>query len=117
MTKINISWTKFKTHMLKQYFFCNSIHGNPSPFKSKSNWIPPPSDNHTLISFFTRFEQELGSISTPRWKTYTSLTSKEKTALNDLKNNRSIVIKPYDKCGGICIMNIRDYVTKICTDL
>ena len=103
--------------MLKQYVFCNSIHGNPPPFKSKSNWIPPPSDNHTLISFFTRFEQELGSISTPCWKIYSGLTLKEKTALNDLKKNRSIVIKPCDKCGGICIMNIRDCVTKICTDL
>ena len=39
--------------MLKQYFFRNSIH-----------WKPLPFDRHTLISFFTRVEQELGSIST-----------------------------------------------------
>ena len=28
----------------------------------KSNWIPPPSDNLTLVKLFTRTEQELTSI-------------------------------------------------------
>ena len=37
--------------------------------------------------------------------------------MNDLKNNRSIVTQPCDKGGGVCIMNIRDYLTKIYTHL
>ena len=103
--------------MLKQYFFCNSIHGQPPPFKRTSNWIPSRSDIHTLISFFTRVEQELGFISTPHRKTYSKLTLKEKTALNNLKNYQSIIIKPCDNGGGICIMNTRDYRTKIHTHI
>ena len=39
------------------------------------------------------------------------------TALNNLKNNQSILIKPCDKGGGIFIMNTRDYLTKIHTYL
>ena len=77
----------------------------------------PPSDNPTLINFFTRIEQDLISTNTPRTKTYCNLTSKEKSALNNLKNNQSIVIKPCDKGGDICIMNTRDYLTKIHTHL
>ena len=92
--------------MLKQYFFRNRFH-----------WKPLPFDRHTLISFFTRVEQELGSISTPRQKTYSNLTLKEKAVLNDPKNNQSNIIKPCDQGGGICIMNTRDYFTKFHTHL
>ena len=37
--------------------------------------------------------------------------------MNDLINNQSIIIKSCDKGGGICIMNTRDYLTKIHIDL
>ena len=101
--------------MLKQYPFCNSIHGKLLPFKRKSRWTPPPSDKHILISFFTPVEQELGSISTAHRKTYSNLRLKEMTAFNDLKNNRSIIIKRCGNCGGICIMDRRGNLTKIPT--
>ena len=113
----NRSWNKFKTHMLTQYFFRNNIHDKISPFKRKSSWTPPPSDNPTLTNFFTRTEQDLISVTTPGRKTYSNLTLQEKSALNNLKKNQSIVIKPCDKGGGICIMNTKDYLTKIHTHL
>ena len=115
--EINKSWSKFKILMLKQYSFRNGIHEKLPPFKRESSWTPPPSDKHILISFFTRVEQELGSISTARWKTYNNLTLKEKTALNDLKDNRSIIIKRCGNCGAICIMNRRSNLTNIPTHL
>ena len=62
-------WNKFETSMPAKYFFCNKIHDKPPPFKRKSNWAPPPSDNPTLVNFFTRTEQELISINTPCRKT------------------------------------------------
>ena len=37
--------------------------------------------------------------------------------MNNLKNNQFIVIKSCDKGGAICIMNTRDYLTKIYTHL
>ena len=37
--------------------------------------------------------------------------------MNNLRNNQSIVTKPFDKDGGICITNTRDCLTKIHTHL
>ena len=56
-------------------------------------------------------------MNTPGRKTYSNLTFEDKSALNNLKKNQSIVIKPCDKGGGICIMNTKDYLTKIHTHL
>ena len=113
----NKSWNKFKTRMLTEYFFRNNIHDKISPFKKKSTWTPPPSVNTPLTNFFTRTEQHLVSFTTPGRKTYSNTTLQEKSALNNLKKNQSIVIKPCDKGGGICIMNTEDYLTKIHTHL
>ena len=113
----NKSWNKFKTCMLAQYFFRNNIHDKVPPFKKKSSWTPPPSDNLTLTNFFTCTEQDLISVTSQDRKTYSDLTLEEKSALNNLKNNQSIVIKPCHKGRGICIMNTRGYLTKIHTHL
>ena len=113
----NKFWNRLKTRMLIQYFFRINIQDNPLPFKRKSSWTPPPSDNPTLTNFFTRTEQDFISLTTSQRKTYSKLPSPEKSALNNFKNNQSIVIKPCDKGGGICIMNTRDYLTKIHTHL
>ena len=110
--EIHKAWNNFKTRMLKQYFSRNSIYDKPSPFKKKSNWTPP-SSNTILISFFTSVEQELNSISTPHQNIYSNFQLKEKAALNKLRNNHSIIIKPSNKIGGICIMNTREYLHKI----
>ena len=114
----NRSWNKFKTRMLTQYFFRNNIHDKISSFKKKSNWTPlTPTDNPTLTNFFTRTEQDHISVTIPGRKAYSNLTLQEKSALYNLKNIQSIVIKPCDKGGGICIMNTKDYLTKIHTHL
>ena len=105
--------------MLTQYFFRNIIHDKtpPAPFKRKSSWTPPPSDHPTLTNFFTCTEEDIISVTTSHRKTHSNLTLQEKSALNNLKNNQSIVIKPCDKGGGICIINTRYYFTKIDTHL
>ena len=113
----NRSWNKFKTRMLTQYFFRNNIHDKISPFKKKSSWTLPPSNNPNLTNFFTCTEQDLISVTIRGRKAYSNLTLQEKSILNNLKNNQSIVIKPCDKGGGICIMNTKDYLTKIHTYL
>ena len=108
----NRSWNKFKICMLTQYLFRDNIHDKISPFSKKSSWTLPPSDNLTLTNFFTRPEQDLICVTTPGRNTYSNLTLQEKSALKNLKKNQSIVIKPYDKGGGICIMNTKDYLSK-----
>ena len=98
-------------------FFPQQHLQKATSFQEKSNWIPCPSDNHTLVHFFTSFEQGLSSTNTPRQKTYkkacSNLTLKEKKALKKIKSIQFIVMKPRDKGGGICIMNKRDCLTKI----
>ena len=94
--------------MLRQYFFRNNIHDNPPSFKRKSNCILPPSGNPTLVDPFTRIEQELTSINSPCRKAYSNLKLQEKITLNSIKNSQSIVVKPCDEGGGICIRNTRD---------
>ena len=106
-------WNKFKTRMLRLYFFCSNIYGKPPAFKRKSIGIPTLSHNHTLVDFLTHIEQEHTSINTPYQKTHSNLSLKEKEALNNLKNYQSIFIKSCHKVGGICIMNTRDSLTKI----
>ena len=59
--------------MLTQYFFCNNIANKISPFKKKSSWTLPLSDNSTLTNFFKRNEQDLISVTTPARKTYGKL--------------------------------------------
>ena len=89
------------------------------PLWSHINWgwilssLSPP----TLTNFFTRIEQNLISVNIPRRKTYSNLTLQENSALNNLKNNQSIVIKSSDQGTAICIMNKRDYLAKIHTYL
>ena len=75
------------------FFFRNNIHDKRPPFKGKSNWTPPPSDNATLVEFFTDIEQELISIYTRCRKTYSNIILQETTVLNNLKNNQFLVIK------------------------
>ena len=95
----NKSWNTFKTHMPTQCFFfvITFIISAPPSFKGKSRWTPPPSDNPTLINFFTRTDQNFISTNTSRRKTCSNLTLQKKSALNNLKNNQSAVIKSCDK--------------------
>ena len=63
---------------VKAVFFCYSIREKQPPLKKKSNWILPPSDSNTFISFFTHVEQELVSINIPRRKTYSKPNTERK---------------------------------------
>ena len=88
-----------------------------SPLSRRNPVGHPLPNNPTLTNFFTRTEQDLISVTPPGRKTYSNITLQEKSALNNLKKNQSIVIKPCDKGGGICIMNTKDYLTRTNTHL
>ena len=62
---------------------------------------------HNFSDHFTCTEEDLISVTTPHKKIYGNLTLQEKSALNNLKNNQSIVIKPCDKGGSISIVNTK----------
>ena len=113
----NKSWNRFKTCMLTQYFFAITfiITPPPTPLRGSPVEHPLPLTTHTLTNLFTCTEEDLISVNTPCRKIYSNLTLQKKLALNKLKTNQSIVIKPFDKGEGICIMNARDYLTNIHT--
>ena len=67
---------------------------------------------------FSRLLNKNSPPSTPPCRnTYSNMILKVKKALNNLKNNQSIVIKPCPKGGDICIVNIRHYLSRIHTNL
>ena len=106
--------------MVTQYFFHSNIHDKSPPLSFKGGPVGHTQhsfENPTLTNFFTRTEQDIISVNTLCRKTYGNLILQEKPALNNLKNNQYIVIKPCDKGGGICIMDTSDYLTKIHTRL
>ncbi|GFR92967.1 hypothetical protein ElyMa_004366400 [Elysia marginata] len=51
--------------------------------------------------------------SKPR-KTFPNLRNGEKQALNELKKNKNITIKPADKGGAVVVLNTSDYIAE-CT--
>ena len=76
--EMNKSCNKFKTRVLKQYFFCDNIHDKPLLSKRNASWIPSPPDNPTLVDFFTSIEQELTSINTSCRKAYGNVTLRKR---------------------------------------
>ena len=78
------------------------------PFQTPSTWSPKSTFNIKLEDYLEATKFELAHI---RLKQQTNnMTKKQRSALLQLKNNNQIVIKPYDKGRGICIMNTPDYL-------
>lgn len=79
------------------------------PFTAKSDWSPPdsaiPDEIHqNLISM----ENEIKDIPVKTHKP--NFTEKEMQALQNLKNNKNLVIKKADKGSATVIMNKNDYI-------
>ena len=78
------------------------------PFKPPSTWSPESTFNLKLEDYLEATKFELAHI---RLKQQTNnMTKKHRSALLQLKKKEKIVIKPYDKGRGICIMNTLDYL-------
>ena len=58
------------------------------------------------ITVLNQMKEELAKIRRPRFNT----TKAERKAINTLKKNSKIVIKPADKGGAIVIQNVEDYI-------
>ena len=111
---LDTSFEKFEKCMLRQHHFRNNqtpyAH---NPLKTKSNWIPPPTNNITINKFLTLVKEQKNTIINNAKQANVNLTKLEREALKNLKHNTSIVIKACDKGGGICILNTQDYINKV----
>ena len=71
-----------------------------------------------LTTFINEFlSNTRHSLSSKDSKFYNNLTTPQRTALKSLAQDRSIVIKPSDKCGSIVIMNTNEYDHECLTTL
>ncbi|XP_068099729.1 uncharacterized protein [Hyperolius riggenbachi] len=100
---------------LKQFFHNRSISSQSleqsTKFKLKSSFTPPgtfPSIETYIKS--VKFDIQRNQQMIP---TRNNLTRRERTCLQDLKNNDRIIIKPADKGGAVVIMNYQDYSSGI----
>ena len=78
-----------------------------------SDWYPDEVRNHrspALVDFVDSIlkdtKSSLASQANVRWN---NMDNRSRAAIVSLANDRSIVIKPSDKCGSIVIMNKTDY--------
>ena len=77
-------------------------------FKPKYTFNPRNKDA-TIEVYMSNLEEKLMKIEIPKDK-YDSLTSKERQALYDLKNDKNIVIKSADKESAIMVWDREDYI-------
>ena len=71
-----------------------------SPFKTASNWTQPLGRNNELDSYILKIEKKLDvlvhDLTTSTVKLHDNLSSNQRRALQDLKGNNNVVIKPAD---------------------
>ncbi|XP_075435995.1 uncharacterized protein LOC142472734 [Ascaphus truei] len=111
----------FRRLRFKEFFhnrhnqdYANTAEGEPlhmSREKQTSNWIPQTGRNPTLDRYIESFSHSAKTtiLYKVRKQTY-NLTLMERRALESLKANHNITIKPADKGGAVVIMNTTDYL-------
>ena len=73
--------------------------------------IPPEPNSINLTLFLEQTKNHLPNL--PQHVTRPSLTSEQRSNLKNLSSNPDLVIKPFDKGSGICLMKTSLYISKI----
>ena len=103
----------FFRKMSTQFFFRDDCTPKPKLWKP-SQWIPPNPKNTNLLTYFELTASELNkTFQTTRPFSKSNMTKTEQEALQNLKDQKEIVIKPADKGGSIVIMDADVYTKKI----
>ncbi len=80
----------------------------PALFKLPSTWDPISSENTFLEEYLDETKLELSKLNTCKPKN--NLTVAENNALSELRNNKSIVIKPIDKGKACAVVSRAQYI-------
>ena len=115
-TSNRIDKAKLKTELetlgrvlrLKWHFRNEENEFELDQFKPKSTFNPRNKDA-TAEVYMSSLEEKLMKIEMPKDK-YNNITSKERQALYDLKNNKNIVIKGADKGSAVVIWDRDHYI-------
>ena len=93
---------------LKWHFRNEEKDFDPEKFKPKSTFNPRNKDAAIEI-YMSSLEEKLMKIEIPKDK-FNNLTSKERKALYDLKNDKNIIIKGADKGSAVVAWDREDYI-------
>jgi hypothetical protein len=87
----------------------NDRQPSPGPFpKEKSTYNPPANENENLETFLNMIEGDI--LNKQNWnKMRSNLPSNERSALDNLKSRKDIVIKAADKGGSTVVMDTQWY--------
>ena len=90
-----------------KWHFRNSESTTPTnPFRTKSTFNPKGKDV-AIEMYLSRLEEETLAINTNL--NYSNITKEEKKALQNLRNDRTIVIKEADKGSAVVVWDREDY--------
>ncbi|CAH2218742.1 Hypothetical predicted protein [Pelobates cultripes] len=80
--------------------------------KKNTNFTPAPGRNAKLDSYIESFRLRTVYLTTKQnqKKMFHNISLQEQMAINDLKSNHAVAIKPADKGGAVVIMNTQDYI-------
>ena len=92
---------------LKWHFKDQPNNENVNKFKPKSKFNPKY-ENQLLETYLKVAENSIMEI-TEDGKVFSNLSKEEKQALNDLKNDKTIVIKSADKGSAVIVWDRDDY--------
>ena len=103
-----------RTLKLWSYYESGKTGNNPEqikpPFTPKSNWTPPDSSLPTHITELIKKDLEYFENSFETLRIPTNLTPEENSALQELRQNKQIIIKPADKGSVVVIMDLEQYL-------
>jgi arsenate reductase-like glutaredoxin family protein len=86
-------------------------------YKKNKNWNPPPASS-TIEDKLTQFEKSLKELQNTLTRKYkntnlSNLTSIQAQALQAIKNNKELIIKPSDKNLGPTLMDLETYILQV----
>ena len=109
MKDIYSAFSKFRRRLYLRAYFLNKPNREKFPFHLPSVWEPPIPENDNITQYVSRVYNDLNYAQIPH-TLKSNLSSEEINALDELKSNTHIIIKPADKGGKIVIWDRNDYI-------
>ena len=99
----------FFDHKMKLADCFRQSRGEKIPFTENSGWLPPTSRvDPEIIKSYKKIMKKVGDMNV--YTNHQNLSAMERRALNKLRKNRKIVIKPADKGSATVILSRENYI-------